>query len=318
MIEWIEVSDEARDESRGVNELIEQMLATTPPLHTVAPEESRRARESGEGWMGAIVRVDHAVTRTIETELGPLQVRTIVPDTVNAVYLHIHGGGWVLGGADQQDVLLDRMARSANVAVVSVEYRLAPEHPFPAGPQDCEAAALWLVENAAAEFGTDRLIIGGESAGAHLAALTLLRLRDRLGTVDPVVAANLVFGAYDMALTPSTRAWGDRNLILSGPIMAWFGDCFLPDVTGEDRRDPRISPLYADLTGLVPGLFSVGTLDPLIDDSLFMGARWRAAGNEATVLVFPESIHGFVAFPTQIGSMAIDRQIDFVRTHAAG
>lgn len=318
MIEWIQVSDEARAESQQVNELIEQMLGSSPSVHTVAPAESRRAREAGEGWMGEIVRVDHAATREIDTSAGPVKVRTIVPDTVDAVYLHLHGGGWVLGGADQQDVLLDRFAQGAGVAVVSVDYRLAPEHPFPAGPDDCAAVARWLIDHAVDEFGTDRLIIGGESAGAHLAALTLLRVREERGTVDPFVAANLVFGAYDMGLTPSTRAWGDRNLILSGPIMEWFGDCFLPDIAGEDRRDPRISPLYADLSGLVPALFSVGELDPLIDDSLFMGTRWRAAGNTAQVHVYPESIHGFVAFPTQIAALAFDRQIEFVRHHAAG
>src|SRR5690606_24582730 len=129
--------------------------------------------------------------------------RTIVGERVDAVYLHIHGGGWVLGAADQQDVLLQRIAEGAGVAVVSVDYRLAPEHPFPAAPDDCAAAASWVLENAASEWGTERLLVGGESAGAHLTALTLLRLRDRMGAPDAVSAANLVFGAYDLSMTPS-------------------------------------------------------------------------------------------------------------------
>jgi acetyl esterase len=318
MIEWVDVDQEAIEESRAVNTAIEQMMLAGPPLESVPPEETRAARRRGESWMGQIVHLDEATDRQVDTERGPITLRTVVPDRVGAVYLHLHGGGFVLGGADQQDPLLSAIASAANVAVCSVEYRLAPEHPYPAGPDDCEAAATWLVEHARAEFGTDRIIIGGESAGAHLAATTLLRLRQRTGTVDPFVAANLVFGAFDLSNTPSTRNWGDRVLILSGPIMQFFTDCFLPGTDPESRRDPAISPLFADLGGLVPALFTVGELDPLLDDSLFMGARWRAAGNPTEVVVYPESAHAFVAFPTAIGRAALERQLTFIARHAAG
>jgi acetyl esterase/lipase len=198
---------------------------------------------------------------------------------------------------------------------VSVEYRLAPEDPFPAGPDDCEAAALWLIDAAAKEYGADaaeRLVIGGESAGGHLSALTLLRLRDRLGSVAPFVAANLVFGAFDLSMTPSQLRWGDRNLVLSRPIMAWFYDLFLPGTSVDERRSPTISPLYADLSGMPPALFSVGALDPLLDDSLFMAARWESAGAPAELLVYPESVHGFIAFPGAIAGMANEAQWRFV------
>src|SRR5205085_4948857 len=117
--------------------------------------------------------------RMIPGRAGDIPVRVFVPPTVRGVYLHIHGGGWVLGAFDQSDVALWKLARHAELAVVSVEYRLAPEHPFPAGPDDCEDAALWLIEHAADEFGVTDLCIGGESAGGPLAALTLLRIRDR-------------------------------------------------------------------------------------------------------------------------------------------
>jgi acetyl esterase len=222
----------------------------------------------------------------------------------------------VLGGADQQDMPLQRVADEAGVVVVSVEYRLAPEHPFPAAPDDCAAAAEWVVANAASEWGTDRVVIGGESAGAHLAALTLLRLRDQLVAPDAIRAANLVFGAYDISMTPSQRNWGDANLVLSTPIMEWFGEQFLPGWSHEDRRRPEVSPLYADLAGLPPALFTVGTRDPLLDDSLFMSMRWQAAGNQATLSVYPESIHGFVAFPIAIAQASIAEQITFIAEHA--
>jgi acetyl esterase len=319
MIEWVEVPDEAVEEMRAINTMVSQLQAAAPSIDEIGAEATRTARRNGEGWMGPVTYLDHAVSRQVDTEIGPITVRTVVPDQVEAVYLHIHGGGWTLGGADMQDVGLETMAQGANVAVVSVEYRLAPEHPFPAGPDDCEAAALWLIEHAADEFGTDRLIIGGESAGAHLAALTLLRVRDRLGTVDPFVAANLVFGNYDLSLTPSTRNWAEGDLlVLSGPIMRWFGDAFVPDMSLEERRSPSVSPLYANLADLVPALFIVGTADPLLDDSLFMGARWHAAGNAAEVVVYPEAPHGFVALPNTIGRMAVERQIAFVAQHAKG
>jgi acetyl esterase/lipase len=99
-------------------------------------------------------------------------LRVISPAQPRGIYLHLHGGGWVLGGADMQDPMAERVADNTGQAVVAVEYRLAPEHPYPAGPDDCEEAAVWLVQNGKKEFGTDALTIGGESAGWHLTAAT--------------------------------------------------------------------------------------------------------------------------------------------------
>jgi acetyl esterase/lipase len=219
----------------------------------------------------------------------------------------------VLGAAHHQDPLLKIVADSCNAAVLSVEYRLAPEHPYPAGPDDCEAAAVWLVKNCVSELGTDKLMIGGESAGAHLSAVTLLRLRDKHGFAE-FRAANLVFGAFDLSFTPSVRRWGDRNLILNTPIIEWFTDHF---VSKDRREDPDVSPLYADLRDMPPALFTVGTLDPLIDDSLFMHGRWIAAGNGAELAVYPGCIHGFSAFPNEIGRRANLRQLEFLKSSRA-
>ena len=204
------------------------------------------------------------------------------------------------------------MATQSNVAVVSVEYRLAPESPYPAGPDDCEDAALWLVKESASEFGTDRLVIGGESAGGHLSVVTLLRLRDRHGLVGAFAGANLVYGAYDLSMTPSQRLWGERNLVLSTPIIEWFLDLFLPGTGPVERRQPDVSPLFADLSGLPPALFTVGTMDPLLDDTLFMEARWRHAGNGTDLLVVEEGCHGFNLFPTGAATVANDAQAAFV------
>ena len=216
----------------------------------------------------------------------------------------------MLGSAALQDPLLEQIADRTGLTVVSVEYRLAPEYPYPAGPDDCESAAAWLVANAATEFGSDVLTVGGESAGAHLAAVTLLRMRDRYGYTG-FRGANLVYGAFDLSMTPSQRAFGDRRLVLRTSDIHQFYNAFLPAVS--DRRVPDISPLYADLTGLCPALFTVGTADALLDDTLFMHARWVAAGNEAELAVYPGGAHGFTLFPNRLADEAAARSEAFLR-----
>ncbi|WP_086661793.1 alpha/beta hydrolase [Lentzea kentuckyensis] len=217
-------------------------------------------------------------------------VRVFTPDHVDGVYLHVHGGGWSFGSADGQDERLWRLAEEARLAVVSVEYRLAPEHPFPAAPDDCEAVARWLAEHAEAEFGTSRLLIGGESAGAHLSVLTLLRL--------PGVfrAANLVFGAYDLS-KPGT----DR--------LKRTYEQFAPKMTAEQRRAPEISPVFADLTGLPPARIVVGAEDPLLEDSLSLAQRWQAS---VRLSVVAGAIHGFTLYPLTITERELRREREFL------
>ena len=310
----VAATPEMIEESRRVNAEIEGLLSTQPPRPEQAVQTVRRFTRSGLGWAGPLAHSDRASTRTIDGPQGPIELRIVSPESPAGVFLHFHGGGWALGAPDEQDLLLEALSNVANVAAVSVGYRLAPENPFPAGPDDCECAAQWLVEHAPDEFGTSKLLIGGESAGAHLAAITLLRLRDRHGIVGAFAGANLVFGVHDVAMTPSARSWGTRNLVINTPTMAWFADMFTPGMTDEERRSPEISPLYARLHDMPPALFTVGALDPLLDDSLFMAARWRAAGNDATLLVFPESIHGFLRFPTAMAGAALRAIFDFVRS----
>ena len=296
-------------EVAALNERVEKAMAGMRPVYEVGAAETRAAREAGGGLWGPIQTVDAAEARVIPGPAGELGLRVLVPDVVRAVYLHLHGGGWVLGAAHHADVRNWEMARHCGVAVVSVDYRLAPEAPYPAGPDDCEAAALWLAEHARAEFGSDRLLIGGESAGAHLSAVTLLRMRDRHGFTG-FAAANLVFGMYDLGFTPSVRRWGERNLILNTPLIEWFTASFVGDA---DSGDPDVSPLRADLRGLPPALFSVGTLDPLLDDSLFMHARWRAAGSDAELAAYPGGIHGFTLFPIPLARQANEHAEAFLR-----
>jgi acetyl esterase/lipase len=274
------------------NAQIATVLAGQPHVSSRPAAETRALREAGLGPFGPLVLSEMAVDRTMPGASGPIRLRTFVPQSVQGVYLHLHGGGWTLGGAHHTDLLLERLAKEAQLAAVSVEYRLAPEHPYPSGPDDCEAAAVWLIEHAKEEFGSDRLVIGGESAGGHLAANTLVRLRDKHGYTG-FKGANLTFGAFDLSSTPSQRS-SEPFLVLDSKAMEWFSDQYVP---AERRREPDVSPLYADLRDLPPALFTVGTADPLLDDSLFMYMRWMAASNEADLAVYPGAVHGFVSFP---------------------
>ncbi|MGW7386867.1 alpha/beta hydrolase [Streptomyces sp. NPDC054794] len=302
------------DEARRFNAELAARLSALPDLcETDDPVATREAEERGEAVIFPTpVRLPHASTAS----WGGVRVRVFTPPQAGGVYLHLHRGGWTLGSAALQDLRLWELAQAARVAVASVEYRLAPEHPYPAGPDDCETAARWLVEHAWDEFGTDRLVVGGESAGANLAVVTLLRLRQH-GLSSAFRAAHLTYGAYDAALTPSCRNWGERNLVLSTPIMAWFYDKYLPGLSTEQRRAPDVSPLYADLRGLPLGRFVVGEEDPLLDDSLFMAARWRAAGNHVELDVVPDAAHCFVEFPIALAARERARQAAFLAAAVA-
>jgi acetyl esterase len=279
------------------------------------PAVIRQMRRDGRGAFPPPVQSPRATTLTIEGRHGPIELRIIAPAAPKGVYLHIHGGGWMVGTADSQDAWLERFADRAGMACVSVEYRLAPEYPYPIGPDDCEDAALWIAREAKARFGTDRLVIGGESAGAHLTAVTLLRLRDRHG-IMPFRGANLHAGCYDLAMTPSARRWGTEKLVLTTRDVEMFVRHFL--LHGGDVRDPDISPLHADLKGLPPALFTVGSRDMLVDDSLFMAPRWAAAGNRAELEVYPAGCHVFIGFPGTNTDRCLERIERFMITACAG
>ncbi|WP_327351035.1 alpha/beta hydrolase [Streptomyces sp. NBC_01304] len=293
-------------ETLAFNEQFEAAAASRPPRGP-APGAAALAlmRRNRLGGDTPPVRLPQGQDRTVE---GGAKVRVFVPDHVDGVHLHIHGGGWAFGSADGQDERLWRLAQQARLAVVSVEYRLAPEHPFPAGPDDCEAAARWLVKNAAAEFGTDRLLIGGESAGAHLGVVTLLRLRDRHGITGAFRAAHLLFGPYDLSMTPSQRRFGSRRLLSNTDSLRGSYELFTPGMGEDRRRDPEVSPLFADLTGLPPARIVVGTEDPLLDDSLFLAARWQAAGAPVELGVVAGAMHGFTLFPLTVTERELARE----------
>jgi acetyl esterase len=297
-------------ETLAVNAEIIRRLNAEPEGLTV--QEVRARRLQGLGAFPLPPPSRRAETVTIDGAAGPISLRVIAPPSPRGILFHIHGGGWSIGAPELNDPLLESIVDGANVACVSVKYRLAPEHPYPAGPEDCETAALWVLREGTKRFGTARLAIGGESAGAHLSAVTLLRLRDR-HRLTPFRAALLNYGCFDLAMTPSVRRWGSEKLVLNTAGVAAFCRFFVPDEAL--RQDPEVSPLYADLAAMPPALFSVGTRDLLLDDTLFMAPRWLAAGNVAELALYPGACHGFASVPFAQRDQAVARMTEFLQQH---
>ena len=289
---WDEDLEPHRQEARDLaSAIVERFVPDGVGEGTV--ESQRRAM--------AALEVESPAGRDVT--YGGVPCRAFGDGTGRATYLHFHGGAMTLGSPRMNDLGNAAIAERWGVEVVSVDYRLAPEHPFPAGSDDCLAVARHLVE------ADDRpLVLGGESAGGYSAALTLLRIRDELGAADRLRGANLVYGVYDLSGTPTRCGVRPTDVpdLLPDADEETRSD-YAPGRTLAELRDPAMSPLWAHLHDMPRALFTVGTADHLLDDSLFMHARWLAYGNEAELAVYPDGVHGFNGFPMELARRANDR-----------
>jgi acetyl esterase/lipase len=220
---------------------------------------------------------------------------------ITGVMMHMHMGGWAIGSEDGQDLVLKKIADNNSLAVISIGYRLAPENPFPAGPNDCFDAAEWLVDNAKSTFGAKFTFMGGESAGAHLSVLTVLYLlRSPKYCSFKLKGLFLHYGCYDLSGAPSVYSFRpSRTLLIDEAVIKIHLADFCPSMSMEDLKNAHVSPLYADLAGLQlpPALFTVGTYDPLLDDTVFMSSKWMMGGAETVVKVYPGASHAYLPFP---------------------
>ncbi len=243
----------------------------------------------------ALLRVSQKVKKApaVETHrVAGVPVRILRPEgKIKGVVLDIHGGGWVIGNAQMDDDFNLGMMQACGVAVVSVDYRLAVDTPVEGLLEDCLAAARWLLGEE--EFAHLPVVFVGESAGGHLAAATLLALKQWPELLKRVSGAVLYYGVYDLTGTPSVRQAGPQTLLLDGPGMVEALRMLTPGLSDEQRTQAPLSPLYGDFEGMPPALMFVGELDPLKDDTLLIAERWPQA--EAHLL--PESAHGFIHFP---------------------
>ncbi|WP_298214287.1 alpha/beta hydrolase [Acidocella sp.] len=232
--------------------------------------------------------------------------------------VYFHGGGWVLGDLDSHEGLCRQLARGGGCVVLSVDYRLAPEHPFPAAVEDAAAAFRW----AAAEAGTlgidsSRLAVGGDSAGGNLAAVVAQMARD--GALPPCDFQLLLYPATDLAADTPSYVRVPEDMPLSGRIMRWFINQYTPDPTL--RADPRASPARAaSLAGTAPALVLTCGEDPLCDEGRAYADRLEAEGVAVTALHLADQIHGILTMGRLIS--AVSGVVEFcgatLRQHWAG
>lgn len=226
---------------------------------------------------------------------GILRARLYRPKADSAVptLLYLHGGGFVVGDVDAYDLQARNIAEKAGVAVLSCDYRLAPEHPFPAAVEDAVALTRWTLANAA-KLGGDsaRVAIAGDSAGGNLAAVAAQAVRDES---PALIGQLLIYPVTDFANERPSHTENADGPLLTRSRMEWFNEHYLPD--GADPRDPRVSPLLApNLTGLPPAIVVTAGYDPLRDEGDAYAEALRAAGVAVTHLRYPSLIHGFCGF----------------------
>jgi acetyl esterase/lipase len=312
---WPEEFEALRPEARAAVKAGTSVFPSREGMGELTPVE-RVARLRAD-----MLLTTFTVDGTEEQQLAGVRCRIFRPDgDARAIYLHFHGGGMVSGAPEMMDLLNQSLAKHHGVAVVSVDYRKAPEHPHPAGPDDGIAVARWLLDNGEKEFGAARMLIGGESAGGYMTAITALRIRDELGCIDRVDGLNLIFGVYDWSGTPSQKGKrpADEFDLLDPDGIAFIAECYAPGRTTDERRAPDLSPLYSDLRGLPPCLVSVGSTDHLLDDSLLFATRAAAAGVDVDLFVAPDLPHGFIAFDCEITRRWFAHQSAWIDARLAG
>ncbi|MBX5142291.1 alpha/beta hydrolase fold domain-containing protein [Rhizobium lentis] len=285
--------------ARGLN----AVLGVLPRYHTGRRWNSRvmqAAIEAAQFFLpdSLLARRDIA-TRTIKAGGRRINLRLISPgDVVCGLYVHFHGGAWVMGNARLDDRITRPIARDCRILVAGVDFHNAADDRLDLSLQDSKVAIEWLVDHLA-ELEVERIIVGGESSGAHLAAEALLHLRER-GKAERVVGFVSMCGAFDLGGSQSLRLSTGRSLVIDGRSALRNLQRLTPSLSGREAK----GPLFADLSGVPPALLVAGALDPILDDSISMYERWQSQSGNADCVIFPEAPHGFNRLPTRLAARA--------------
>jgi acetyl esterase len=265
-----------------------------PATNTLSVAAARTQYEARIGLMAPAAHIATVTERTVQGPGGDLKLRIYRPvgEGPFPLLVFFHGSGFVLCSLDTHDGMCRNLCAGAGCVVVSVDYRLAPEHKFPAGLDDCVFATSWVSEHAAElEGDAGRIVVGGDSAGGNLAAAAALRIRDEGG---PALLGQLLIYPVTDYYTPGTPSYRENadGYGLTRDTMVWFWDHYLSDPA--EAAEPYASPLRArDLSGLPAALVVTAEYDPLCDEGEYYAAKLRAAGTAATTSRWDGMNHGF-------------------------
>jgi acetyl esterase len=273
--------------------------AGRPPYETVSPSEARefylQARLVSNPEPPELKSVRPLA---IPSPAGIIPARVYTPTTLRQTHglapglVFFHGGGWVIGNLDTHDVACRTLARQGELIVISIDYRLSPEHKFPAAVEDSIAATAWISQNAAA-LGIDasRLLVGGDSAGGNLAAVVAIHARDT-GHEPKLAGQLLIYPGTDFRMTHPSHSEPETSILLAHSVIRWFRDHYLNSL--DEIDDWRASPARVmNLAGLPPAYLLTAGADPLRDEGDEFAHRLKQAGVPVTYRTFPGQFHGF-------------------------
>jgi acetyl esterase len=284
---------------------VEKVLKQTeelglPAYQDLTPMEARKQMLSLAPPVDPLLSVKRVEDRNIPGPGGDIPIRLYYPsgDAPFPVMVYFHGGGWVIGDLDTHHAFCHALAKAGNCLVVSVDYRLAPEHRYPSAVEDAYAATRWVAENVEAiQADPDRFAVCGDSAGGHLAAVVSMMARDRKGPrIDLQI---LIYPITDCSFDTTSYIENKEGYNLTRDLMIWFWNHFLNDESEAD--DPYVSPLREqNLSGLPQALILTAEYDPLRDEGEAYAKKLQEAGVKVTLSHYPGMIHAFIRMTAQL------------------